>query len=91
MIRTILFVSGLAALATPALAGEIRVRLTGDTPAALRVDIRRAAARECRDELRGSLADFSGYNACVSSVSKDIEAQLAPVIARRTATAVASR
>jgi hypothetical protein len=91
MIRTILFVGGLAALTTPALAGEIKVRLTGHTAAEMQADIRRAATIECREALRGSVASFSQLDTCVRSVSQDIEAQLAPVMAQRMATAVATR
>jgi hypothetical protein len=90
MIRTLVFVGALAALATPALARDIKVSLVGKTPDQIHADIKKAATRVCSEALRFSAASFTGQPACVAKVVARTEAQLPTGFALRTS-AVAAR
>jgi hypothetical protein len=90
MIRTLVFVGALAALATPAMARDIKVSLVGKTPDQIRVDIRKAAGRVCQEALRFSAASFSAQPTCVAQVVAHTAAQLPADFALRSA-AVATR
>ncbi|MET0271682.1 MAG: hypothetical protein ABW360_01695 [Phenylobacterium sp.] len=89
MIRTLVFVGALGALATPALASDLRVSLTGKTPEQINTDIRRAANKACADELQNSVASFYGQATCVRQVIAKAKAQLPAEYA--AATRVATR
>ncbi|MDB5454147.1 MAG: hypothetical protein JWO33_2725 [Caulobacteraceae bacterium] len=90
MIRTLVFVGVIAALATPAMARDIRVSLVGKTPQQIHADIRKAARRVCEQELQFSAASFTAQPTCVAKVVARTEAQLPAGFALRSA-AVATR
>jgi hypothetical protein len=90
MIRTLVFVGALAGLATPALASDLRVTLTGKTPEQISTDIRVGAQRACSDELKNSIAGFYGQATCVREVIAKATSQL-PAKYARVPTQVATR
>lgn len=91
MIRTFLFIGAIVASSSPALAGEIRVSLSGTSDAAMRADAHRAANRECTSILRGSLTELSTRVYCVRDLEKQIRSQLPAAIATARGTQVATR
>jgi hypothetical protein len=76
MIRTLVFVGAVAALATPAMARDIKVSLIGKTPEQIHADIRKAAVRVCEEKLRFSAASVAFQPNCVAKVAAHTEAQL---------------
>ncbi len=69
--KTILSLLLLTAAATPAAAQDIRVSISGKSPAVIREDINRAAEAVCRSAYRDRTVSFEELNECVRSASED--------------------
>lgn len=75
----------LAAVAGPAAAQDIRVSISGKSPAVLREDISRAAAAVCATAVREGDVDFFELNDCVRVVSDDSLQQAKAIAAAKPA------
>lgn len=92
MIR-VSFVSAalVAALATPAAAGDMKVSLVGKTPAQVEAEIYSAARTVCRAETEGALKVLT-FRSCVRAAYSGAVAQLAdPAMASIAQTKLAQR
>ncbi len=69
--KTVLSLLLLAAAASPAAAQDIRVSISGKSPAVIREDINRAAEAVCRSAYRDRTVAFTELNDCVRAASED--------------------
>lgn len=76
MNRTLILLIGLAALASPAAAGDIAVPILGRDDAAVKADIRKAAQKVCRDVTNGSIMSVWTERPCIKQVVAKAEADL---------------
>jgi hypothetical protein len=81
MLKTLVFVGAIAALSTPALAGDIKISLVGKSAAEVHTAIVVAAEKVCAEENRQSLFSYSLTAACVRWSVARAEGQLPKQVA----------
>ncbi len=69
--KTVFALLLLAAAAGPASAQDIRVSISGKSPAVIREDIGHAAEAVCHSAFRDGTISFNELNACVRAASED--------------------
>ena len=90
MLRTLTIVTALtAAMASPAFAASVTVKLSGKSEAAIAADVAKAAAYVCRDRVSSPLSP-NAAKSCVEATIADTYAKIGQIYAAKPAE-VASR
>jgi hypothetical protein len=74
MIKPVLFLAAISALAGSASAASLSVSVTGKAPAAIHAEIYKAANKVCRQELGTDPLAYDLMASCVATAVKDAEA-----------------
>lgn len=78
MIKSSLVAAAALLAATPALAGEIRVPVSGRSPEAVRAEVSAAALKVCNEALTGDTLAIYLRDPCVRSAVSDALSQIPP-------------